>query len=35
MWPMFKEAKAVSKRTFWRAAELFVNGTQICSPSFV
>jgi hypothetical protein len=20
---------------FWRVAELFVNGTQICSPSFI
>ncbi len=35
LWPLFKEAKAASKRTFWRAAELFVNGTRICPPSFI
>ncbi len=27
LWPLFKEAKAASKRTFWRAAKLFINGT--------
>jgi hypothetical protein len=31
MWPMFKEAKAMGKCTFWCTAKLFVNGTQICS----
>jgi hypothetical protein len=35
MWPLFKEAKAMGKRTFWRVAELFVNDIQICSPSFI
>jgi hypothetical protein len=35
MWPLFKEAKAVGKRAFWCATELFINGTQICSPSSV
>jgi hypothetical protein len=35
MWLMFKEAKAVGKRAFWRAVEPLVNGTQICPPSFV
>ncbi len=33
LWPLFKEAKAVGKRTFWRAAELFVDDIQICPPS--
>jgi hypothetical protein len=27
LWPLFKEAKAASKRAFWRATELFVNNT--------
>jgi hypothetical protein len=35
LWPLFKEAKAVSKRAFWRTAELFVDNTQICPPSFI
>jgi hypothetical protein len=35
MWLLLKEAKVADKRAFWRAAELFVNGTQICSLSFV
>jgi hypothetical protein len=33
LWPLFKEAKATGKRTFWRATELFINNTQICPPS--
>ncbi len=33
--PLFKEAKVVSKRTFWRAAELFVDNVQICPPSSI
>jgi hypothetical protein len=35
LWPLFKEAKATSKRAFWRAVELFINGTQICPPSSI
>jgi hypothetical protein len=35
LWPLFKEAKAVSKHTFWRAAELFINDIQICPPSSI
>jgi hypothetical protein len=35
LWPLFKEAKAASKRAFWHAAELFINGTRICPPSFI
>jgi hypothetical protein len=27
LWPLFKEAKAVGKCTFWRVVELFVDGT--------
>jgi len=33
LWPLFKEAKATSKRAFWRAVELFINGIRICLPS--
>ncbi len=32
LWPLFEEAKAIGKRAFWRATELFINNTQICSP---
>jgi hypothetical protein len=35
LWPLFKEAKAASKRAFWRAIELFVIGTQIYLPSSI
>jgi hypothetical protein len=35
LWPLFKEAKVVSKRAFWRVAEFFVDGTQICPPSSI
>jgi len=35
LWPLFKEAKAVGKRAFWHAIELFVDGTQICPPSSI
>jgi hypothetical protein len=35
MWPLFKEAKVVGKHAFWRTAELFINNTQICSPSSI
>jgi hypothetical protein len=35
LWPLFKKAKAANKRTFWRVTELFVDGTQICPPSFI
>jgi hypothetical protein len=35
LWPLFKKAKAASKRAFWHAIKLFVNGTQICPPSFI
>jgi len=35
LWPLFKEAKAAGKRTFWCVTELFVGGTQICSPSSI
>jgi hypothetical protein len=35
LWPLFKEAKAAGKRAFWRAIELFINGTQICPPSSI
>ncbi len=35
LWPLFKEAKAVSKRAFWHTTELFVDDTQICPPSFI
>ncbi len=35
MWPLFKEAKVVGKRAFWRAVEFFVNDTQIFPASFV
>jgi hypothetical protein len=35
LWPLFKEAKAASKRTFWRAVKLFVDSTQICLHSFI
>jgi hypothetical protein len=35
LWSLFKEAKAVSKCVFWRAAGLFINGTQICPPSSI
>jgi len=35
MWPLFKEAKAASKRAFWHAPELFVDSTQICPPSSI
>jgi hypothetical protein len=27
LWPLFKEAKVAGKRAFWRAVELFINGT--------
>jgi len=33
LWPLFKEAKATGKRTFWCIAELFIDNIQICSPS--
>ncbi len=26
LWPLFKDAKATSKRTFWHTTELFING---------
>jgi hypothetical protein len=35
LWPLFKEAKAVGKCAFWRAAELFINNTWICPPSSI
>ncbi len=35
LWSLVKEAKAAGKRAFWHAIELFVDDTQICSPSFV
>jgi hypothetical protein len=35
LWPLFKEAKATNKHAFWRATELFINGTWICSPSSI
>jgi hypothetical protein len=35
IWPLFKEAKVVNKRAFWRIAKLFVNDTHICMPSSV
>jgi len=35
LWPLFKEAKAVNKRAFWRTVELFFIGTQICPPSSI
>jgi hypothetical protein len=35
LWPLFKEAKAVGKRAFWHVAELFIDGTRICSPSSI
>ncbi len=35
MWPLFKEAKAIGKHTFWPKAELFVDNTQICLPSSI
>jgi hypothetical protein len=35
MWPLFKEAKEVSKRTFWCTTKLFINDTQICPPSSI
>jgi hypothetical protein len=35
LWPLLKEAKAVGKCAIWHAAELFVDDTQICPPSFV
>jgi hypothetical protein len=35
MWPLFKEAKVVGKHAFWCKAKLFINGIQICLPSFV
>jgi hypothetical protein len=35
LWPLFKEAKVVGKRTFWRTTELFINDTQIFPPSFI
>ncbi|CAK9221707.1 unnamed protein product [Sphagnum troendelagicum] len=35
LWPLFKEAKVANKRAFWRAAELFVDDTQICPPSSI
>jgi hypothetical protein len=35
LWPLFKEVKVAGMRTFWRAAELFINDTQICSPSSI
>jgi hypothetical protein len=31
--PLFKEAKAAGKRTFWHAVELFIDNIQICLPS--
>jgi hypothetical protein len=33
LWPLFKEAKATTKRTFWHVAKFFVNNTQIYPPS--
>ncbi|CAK9223629.1 unnamed protein product [Sphagnum troendelagicum] len=33
--PLFQEAKAASKRAFWRAAEFFVDDIQICPPSSI
>jgi hypothetical protein len=35
LWLLFKEAKATSKRAFWLAIELFINGTRIYLPSFI
>jgi hypothetical protein len=35
LWLLFKEAKAVGKRAFWRAAELFINDIQIFLPSSI
>jgi hypothetical protein len=35
LWPLFEEAKVIGKRAFWRAAELFVDDTQICPPSSI
>jgi hypothetical protein len=35
LWPLFKEAKAAGKRTFWRTTELFINDTWICLPSSI
>ncbi len=35
MWPLFKEAKVVGKRAFWRTIEFFVNDTQIFPASSV
>ncbi len=35
LWPLFEEAKAAGKRAFWRAAELFIDDTQICPPSSI
>ncbi len=35
LWLLFKEAKAASKLSFWRAAEFFVDDTQICPPSSI
>ncbi|CAK9875397.1 unnamed protein product [Sphagnum jensenii] len=35
LWPLFKKAKVAGKCTFWRAAELFIDDTHICPPSFV
>ncbi len=35
LWPLFKEAKAASKRAFWRTTKLFLNGTRICPPSSI
>jgi hypothetical protein len=35
LWPLFKEAKVVSKCAFWRTTEFFINDTQICPPSSI
>jgi hypothetical protein len=35
LWLLFKEAKAASKRAFWRVVELFINSTRICPPSSI
>jgi predicted secreted hydrolase len=35
LWPLFKEAKATSKRAFWRTAKLFIKSIQICPPSSI
>jgi hypothetical protein len=35
LWSLFKEAKAVGKRAFWRATKLFINNIRICPPSSI